>query len=353
MSRTWLKWMPAVVVPVLIASAAVAVPLSANAAVNLSAKTPQEVLALVAAEKLTALSGTINQTSSLGLPDLPTAGIGSDASASSALELLTGSHTARVYLDGATKERVQVLDRMAERDLIRSGSDVWLYDSKKKTAEHTTLPTRTARTPEAGATALTPGEIAKKLLASVDSTTAVTLGEPILVAGRPAYDLVVTPKAAGTLVGSISIAVDSETGLPLSVEVAARGQKASAFSVGFSQIDLTTPTPPVFSFTPPAGAKVIEKAMPTAAKGHLPAAQQPVAHKPTVIGTGWEAVVSVPSSKSLGSLTSLPLFSKLTTAVAGGHVFHTSLANVLLMDDGRVFAGSVPVSRLQAVAAAK
>ncbi|MET4705743.1 sigma-E factor regulatory protein RseB domain-containing protein [Frigoribacterium sp. UYMn621] len=348
MSRTWLKWMPAVAVPVLIASAAVAVPLSANAAVNLPTKTPAQVLALAAGEKVTALSGTIAQTSSLGLPQLPTTG--ADASAGSALELLTGSHTARVFIDGSTKQRVQVLDNMAERDLVRSGSDVWLYDSKKKTAVHSTLTAPAAKSATQDLVT-TPDQLAAKLLASVDSSTAVSIGSDLRVAGRTAYDLVLTPKASDTLVGSVSIAVDSETGLPLSVEVFARSQKTPAFSVGFSKIDLGAPAASLFAFTPPAGAKVTEKA--PKAETARPGMPTSDAAKPTVTGTGWDSIVAVPAGKGTASATSSPLFGKLTTAVAGGHVFHTSLVNVLLTDDGRVFAGSVPVAKLQAAAAAK
>jgi outer membrane lipoprotein-sorting protein len=348
MSRTWLKWMPAVAVPVLIASAAVAVPLSANAAVNLPTKTPAQVLALAAGEKVTALSGTIAQTSSLGLPQLPTTG--ADASAGSALELLTGSHTARVFIDGSTKQRVQVLDNMAERDLVRSGSDVWLYDSKKKTAVHSTLTAPAAKSATQDLVT-TPDHLAAKLLASVDSSTAVSIGSDLRVAGRTAYDLVLTPKASDTLVGSVSIAVDSETGLPLSVEVFARSQKTPAFSVGFSKIDLGAPAASLFAFTPPAGAKVTEKA--PKAETARPGMPTSDAAKPTVTGTGWDSIVAVPAGKGTASATSSPLFGKLTTAVAGGHVFHTSLVNVLLTDDGRVFAGSVPVAKLQAAAAAK
>ncbi|CAN5301523.1 outer membrane lipoprotein carrier protein LolA [soil metagenome] len=340
--------MPAVAVPVLIASAAVAVPLSANAAVNLPTKTPAQVLALAAGEKVTALSGTISQTSSLGLPQLPTTG--ADASAGSALELLTGSHTARVFIDGSTKQRVQVLDNMAERDLVRSGSDVWLYDSKKKTAVHSTLTAPAAKSATQDLV-VTPDQLAAKLLASVDSSTAVSIGSDLRVAGRTAYDLVLTPKASDTLVGSVSIAVDSETGLPLSVEVFARSQKTPAFSVGFSKIDLGAPAASLFAFTPPAGAKVTEKA-PKAetARPGMPTSDDA---KSTVTGTGWDSIVAVPAGKGTASATSSPLFGKMTTAVAGGHVFHTSLVNVLLTDDGRVFAGSVPVAKLQAAAAAK
>lgn len=348
MSRTWLKWMPAVAVPVLIASAAVAVPLSANAAVNLPTKTPAQVLALAAGEKVTALSGTISQTSNLGLPSLPTTG--ADASAGSALELLTGSHNARIFVDGSTKQRVQVLDSMAERDLVRNGSDVWLYDSKKKTAEHSTLTAHAAKTPTEGFVT-TPDQLAARFLDSVDSTTTVSLGSDLRVAGRTAYDLVLTPKASDTLVGSVSIAVDSATGLPLSVDVFARSQKTPAFSVGFSKLDLAAPDSALFAFTPPAGAKVTENA-PTAESAR-PAPSKTDAAKPTVSGTGWDAIVALPAGKGVSGATSSPLFGKLTTRVSGGHLFHTSLVNVLLTDDGRVFAGSVPVAKLQAAAATK
>ena len=186
--------MPAVVVPVLIASAAVAVPFAANAAVTLPTKTPAQVLALIAGEKVTALSGTLSQTSSLGLPELPTTG--ADASSGSALELLTGSHTARVFVDGTAKQRVQVFDRMAERDLVRNGSDVWLYDSKKKTAVHSTLGERALGTSKPEGSIPTPDQLAATLLKSVDSTTIVSLGSDLRVAGHPAYNLVLTPKAS-------------------------------------------------------------------------------------------------------------------------------------------------------------
>lgn len=354
MSRTWLKWMPAIAVPVLIASAAVAVPLSANAAVNLPTKSPTQVLALAAGAKVTALSGTISQTSSLGLPALPTTG--ADASAGSALELLTGSHTARVFVDGSTRQRVQVLDRMAERDLVRNGSDLWLYDSKKKSAVHSTLADRGASTPPTEGSIPTPDQLAAKLLASVDPSTIISLGSDLRVAGRTAYDLILTPKASQTLMGSVSIAVDSETGLPLSVEVFARSQETPAFSIGYSKLDLGAPDAALFAFTPPAGAKVTEKALKSDAARPAPAKSE--GSKPSVSGTGWDAIVALPAASLMSgtgtsSATSSPLFGKLTTAVTGGHLFHTSLVNVFLTDDGRVFAGSVPVAKLQAAAAQK
>ena len=349
MKHRWVRWLPAAVVPVAIAAGAIIAPLAAGAA-DLPSKTPAEVLRLVAASETRSFSGTVEQTSHLGLPSLPsvTSGPGStnDRSAATTLELLTGDHTAKVYVDGPTRVRVQVLDQLAERDAVRNGTDVWLYSSKGEQATHATLPARAQEsTPDA--TATTPSALAQRFLAAVDPSTSVTLGADTNVAGRDAYDLVLTPRADSTLVGSVSIAVDGTTGLPLRVRIDARGQSTPAFEAGFSSFDPSTPAASVFAFTPPAGAKVTEQSLPSGEHKHEASAHQ----KPVVSGTGWDAIVSLPAGSVPSGLTSSPLYRELTTAVTGGRAFSTSLVSVLLTDDGRVYAGAVPVQALQAAAA--
>lgn len=361
-SQMWKKWIPAAVVPVVIAGVVIAVPLAANASGSLPEKTPQELLALVAASNVPALSGTFEQTSNLGLPELPTGtgaqGSGSTAQAASALELLTGNHTARVYTDstnGAKNMRLQVLDSMAERDVIRSGGDVWLYDSKKQAATHVTLPAHpdaAGSVPDAGsAAAQTPDQLAAKLLAAVTPTTDVSVGNDVTVAGRSAYDLVLTPHATDTLVGSVSIAVDGATGLPLKVEIVPRGSADPAFTTAFTAISFDAPAADLFAFTPPAGTTVTEQAVP-AESSKSSADPSKAADKPVVAGTGWSSIVELNVGTDQSALTSSPLFAQLATPVDGGNVFSTSLVNVLLTTDGRVFAGSVSAEALQAAAAA-
>ncbi len=350
LTRAWLRWLPAVAVPAVIAAGAVIIPMQAGAAVNLPAKTPSEVLALVASSKVDTFSGTVEQTSNLGLPQLPTTGPGSNSSDAAILDLLTASHTARVYADGPTKQRVQVLDSLAERDAVRNGTDAWLYSSKDKTATHITLPSKSASEQIAPDHMLTPAELADQLLAKVAPTTTVTLGENQSVAGRNAYELVLTPKASSTLVGSVAIAVDSETGLPLKVVVDARGQHDPAFTVGFSSLDLGTPAASLFTFTPPSDATVKQQSLPTS-PGTGTQKQESSHPKPTITGSGWDAVVEMKVGSVPASVTANPLYGELTTPVAGGRAFSTSLVSVLITDDGRVFAGAVPVSRLEAVAA--
>ncbi|CAN5233007.1 sigma-E factor regulatory protein RseB domain-containing protein [soil metagenome] len=360
MNRNWKRWVPAAAVPLVIAGVAIAVPLSANATSSLPTKTPQEVIAMIGNSSVTAFSGTVTQTSNLGLPELPTtgassgsAGSGSSAAdAASALELLTGTHTARIYVDGPSKTRVQVLDQLAERDVVVNGADVWAYDSGKQTAVHTALP---ASDHALQTGSQTPEQLAQQFLDAVDPTTTVSVGGDVTVAGRSAYDLVIAPQATDTLVGTVSIAVDSATGLPLQVQVTARGASDPAFANSFTSLSLDAPSADLFSFTPPAGTAVTEKSAPAgddAAKpGHGSASD---AGKPTVIGTGWDSIVEFPAATAadLSMLTSSPLFGELTTSVDGGHVLQTTLVTVLVTTDGRVLAGSVSAARLQAAATA-
>ena len=355
MTRAWSRWLPAAIVPAVIAAGALVSASQAGATADLPDKSAAQVIALVDESTVDAFSGTLEQTSKLGLPALPSSGSGTDGAGASgqaaALELLTGSHTARVYLDGPTRVRVQVLDMLAERDAVRNGDDVWLYSSAGNTATHLVLPGGSAgeHAPDG---VVTPAELADEFLTAIDASTVVTVDADTIVAGRAAYDLVLTPRANDTLVGSVSIAVDGETGLPLRVDVAARGQQEPAFQVAFTQLSLGAPAAERFQFSPPPGATVTEQAVPELpANLAAPATGQPGElgiGRPTVSGTGWDAVVELPLGLAAPALTGSAGLEELTQAVPGGRFLHTALLNVLLTDDGRLLAGSVPLERLQA-----
>ena len=377
-SRNSLRWLPAFVVPAVVVAAVIAVPLQAGATVDLPDKTPEQVLLLVNDSTVSAFSGTVEQSADLGLPSLDlSAGMsesmtgalpeGNDSviplGVTTALELLSGSHEFRVYVGGESQSRVQIKDRMAERDVVHNGSDIWLYDSSTNAATHLSLPADLEATAEAKSAELqsqlpadlaTPAELAERFLGELDPSTTVSVGTDARVAGRSVYELVLTPKTTETLVASVSIAVDSETGLPLQVAVLAQGQSAPAFQVGFTAIDFAAPNADLFAFTPPATATVTEQAMPAPTEGatgdqpgdHSPAAGQ----VPVVTGTGWSTIVEVPAAAVPAELSANPMLDQLTTAVDGGRAVTTSLVTLFLSNDGRVFAGAVPLAALQAAA---
>jgi outer membrane lipoprotein-sorting protein len=378
MNRRLLRWMPAVVVPAVIAAGVAVGSLPASAVDPLPAKSPGQVLALVAEHKVQALSGTVEQTSNLGLPELPQSGPSAASAQTSWLELLSGPHTARVYKDGAAKMRIQILDRMAERDVVRNGRELWWYSSKDQSAVHFTLPDpATAPTGQEGpeksiepgfpdsSIMPTPAELTDKLLAKLDPSTDVSVGPDVQVAGRSAYNLMLTPRSQQTLVGSVSVAVDGENGMPLSLRVTARGQAEPAFSLAYTSLSLGAPDPALFEFVPPPGTTVKELQPPPRPLGAHPEPEgrpEPNGQggfadvgRPQVTGSGWETIVGFRGGEDAlaaeGLLTREPLLQQAMVAVPGGKVLSTSLLNLLLTDDGRIFVGSVPVEMLQAAAA--
>lgn len=353
-------WLPAVIAPVVVAGA-VAAPMIANAANDPIAgtnPTAAEVIASIAKSSDAQYSGKLTQSSDLGLPELPTGSGGSslEGDASDVLGLLTSSHTARVYVDGAGKQRVQLTQQLAEQDLVRNGSDVWTWDSKERTATHVTLPSDSSKAPQDGTT--TPTDIAERAIDAITPTTTVSKPTEVSVAGHDAWQITLTPKSSDTLVGTVRLAVDQQTGLPLRATIQAAGQDDPAVQVGFTSLDYGAPAARLFDFTPPSNAKVTEKDLSDAEHdAHAEGDHARGVHdgdEPTFTGEGWGTIAELPAGtvdqSSLGDEAS-GLLGQLTKAVDGGRAVQTSLVSVYLTDDGRVLAGAVPVSSL--VAAAK
>ena len=352
--RVWTRWLPALVVPVVVVAGVAFSQSQAGAAVNLPDKTAAEVLTLVGESTVQDLSGTVEQTSEFGLPQLDMGTSQAATGAASALELLTGSHMARVYLDGPSNARVQVMDQLSERDVIVNGSQVWLYSSSDNTATELTSPSGATGKSGAGEqAAMTPAQLADRLLAQIDPSTTVSVGTDAIVAGRSAYELVLTPRATETLVASVSIAVDSETGLPLSVKVQARGQDKPAFTLTFSQLTLETPDAALFNFTPPPGATVEQQTLPDWPADRAGTETSGDHAAVTTSGSGWASVVEIPAGALPADISSSPLFAQAATPVEGGRLISTTLLNVYVTDDGRILVGSVPFETLRAAATAR
>lgn len=367
MTRARRRWLPALLISLAMGMAVLFGAVQAGASGSLPPKTADEILAMIARTQVRELSGTLEQTAELGLPEVPAAGPGVAPGTASALEFLTGSHTARVYIDGPSKARVQILDRMAERDLVLNGEDAWFYDSSDNSATHVSIPRPSvgapteSRVPESPRPTIpTPEAVASRFLTAIDASTEVSVGNSSSVAGRSAYKLLLKPRTAGTLVDAVAIDVDAETGLPLGIELRAKGQAGPAYSLEYTQLDLTAPDASLFEFVPPQGASVSEKTIPAAPVPSmtLPAPSGPTTqphptqphHGATVTGAGWDAVISLPAGTAPAGLTASPELTQALQAVPGGRALTTSVISVLILDDGRVYAGMVPLERLQAVA---
>ena len=341
----------------------------ASAAPSLPARTPAQLLASLAGKTAPAMTGTIVETSSLGLPSLP--GTNNPTSLSS---LLTGSHTIRIWYSDPTHFRVSAPQNMSESDLIRNGSSAWLWESTSNTVTHLAIPAGTAKVRHAknitDAPPMTPQQAANEVLAKVGATTTVSSDTNVTVAGQAAYQLILAPKSPSSLVGQIRIAIDGANDVPLRVQVFAKDAKSPAAQVGFTSISFVEPAAANFAFTPPAGAKVEQQSLSGSGSGKKPVGASP-ADSAYTVGKSWLTVADLPQSvlssvtgnKATGNAGSGlsgdtgPIINALlrsATPVSGswgsGRLVRTSLISMLITNNGRVLVGAVTPSVLYAAA---
>ena len=347
---------------------------AAQASPTLPARTPAQLLAQVSADaKTPPLTGTVVETTSLGLPALPQTG-----NPTSLSSLITGSHTVNIYYSSPQHFRLQVPQSLSETDVIRDGSKLWLWESTRNSVTEFIAPKGThkhaAKTMPATAV-LTPQQAADAILKAVGKTTTVSVQSNVLVANEPAYQLILAPKDSRSLIGKVVIAVDGKYGIPLRVQVFAKGAKSPAFQVGYTQLSFVTPAPANLTFTPPPGATVnvmnpgtghaTKSGAPTSdttgfgtyGSGWLTVAALPQKDLMSGIGTGSAASPS-PASSSAGAgalggnsqevLNALFGAAKPVSGPWGsGTLLRTSVMSMLITG-GEVYVGAVQPSVLEA-----
>jgi outer membrane lipoprotein-sorting protein len=374
---------------VLVAGAALA-PVGAVADSPLPERTAQELLVALQEAEPTALSGTVAIETDLGLPALPMGVMPNNGP----MGLVDGPSTVRVWTDGGNRARLALIDQSAETTVISTGSEVWVWSSAEATAQRLVLP----ETDELSLPALpdkdlpdgielpsTPAQAAELALEAIEPTTEVSTSGAANVAGRDTYELILSPRDATTLIDRIVIATDAETNVVLRVQVYATSGSEPAIEVGFTSVDFGMPDEDLFEFTPPEGATVSEREVPTLTSDQLAEltdeaqgrqANQGKGTKPTVVGEGWSAVVVAelptdaladlaesgqpgsaggppwagtdPTTMALALLEALP---ETSGAWGSGRALAGTLFSAIVTDDGRIAIGAVPPETLGAALA--
>ena len=392
------KWAPAALVAAVITGGSIALPLQANA-VNLPEITVDQLVELMDVD-VTGFSGTLTKTTDLGLPALEMSSMMSPAMVeemsetmpegledfvpqiieqdliTQAIAFVAGTDTIRVF---ASEEgfRAQILDPMSQRDIIVSKTEVWAYDASTQKAYTRAIEADVSKEDfeaELGQLEIDlsdPRAVAEYVLEQAGPDTALLMGDNHRIANRTAYALVVEPRSDHSLVASVSISVDSETGMPLGVSVYSTEQAEPAAVVAFTSISFEVPEASLFSFTPPPGTTVetvelpesLEAALADLESGALTEAEAEARAEQlrqefagdaevVVLGERWETVVSLSALPDFAPTEMLTneLFQELLVTVPGGQVFSTPLMNILITDAGAVFAGAVTIDHLVSLA---
>jgi outer membrane lipoprotein-sorting protein len=293
--------------------------------------------------------------------------------------LLTGSHTTQIAYGGPDKQRVAIfLSDLSETDVVHNGNDIWTYSSDSNTVTHNTLTPGSEKTHAPDMTAqVDPAKAAQQALAEIDPSTKVTVDRTAEVAGRPAYQLDLGPRDPQTLIGSVQIALDAATSMPLRVQIWSRQDSTTpAFSVGFTSISLSAPSDSTFDFSKPPSATMAPSPIssqafdrfPAHASHHAGAVGSDTAQGPAVktIGHDWTTVFvaklhdmspAPATTPTPGKRTGGPGLAQeldgLGKRVAAGHVITTSLLTILVTNDNRILVGAVTPSRIEQVAASR
>ena len=299
----------------------------ANAQPELPPVTPEDLVSSV----LTApdpgpFDGTVELDNNLGLPALP-----------DAPQAANGTSTARIWSGGDHKGRVQLPTESGERTLVSDGTTRWAWNSEDRSVVRGPVENRDASPTD-------PTTAATTAIEKLRATSTVAVDGTASVAGRDAYELVLTPAPTErTLLREVRVAVDAEKRMPLQLTVLAAGSTEPALQVGFTELNFGPQDPARFTFTPPPGATVTDAPARDA---------QQASPDATTVGDGWDTVKimrrpadTTPETAAPGE-PAAPDLSSIGNPVSGawgsGRLITTAVGSAIITDDGRVAAGAVP-----------
>ncbi len=352
-ARSW-RW------TVLLVAVAVAVCLPVLVAATPARDRPTpaaELLARVRASGAVAYEGYAESRAGLGLPDVPRA--------RQVVALLGETTRMRAWVQSPQRWRVDQLSTVGERDLYHDEQGTWLWDSGSREASLTRGESvvRFARPAD-----LLPPELGRRLAAEAAPGEVSRIGAR-RVAGVDAQGLRIRPRSPDTTVGRVDLWADPRSGLPVRVELTARGAGLPVISTSF--LDLRQRDPgPVARFAVPPDARVdvedapdvaraVDRFSPFVLPDRLAALHErsTVAGAARTYGSGFAvvAVLAFPASFSPRTRAFLAKVPQVSGPWGQASLIETPLLNGLVFERDEVayaLAGTVPRRVLEQAAGA-
>jgi outer membrane lipoprotein-sorting protein len=169
--------------------------------------------------------------------------------------LMSGA-SGRLWLTNDGRGRLELQSDAGDVQIVWNGSKVTVYDASSNTVYRTEL---SQRNQSSSGTHETPsltqiGDFLTRLRRHAD----VSGAEPTDVAGQPAYQVVVSPKHDGGLLGSAELAWDAVHGVPLRAAIFAQGSSSPVLELTATQISYGPVPASDVEISPPAGAKTVD-----------------------------------------------------------------------------------------------
>jgi hypothetical protein len=175
-------------------------------------------------------SGYAESNATFGLPSLP--------GLSDVTSLLDGVTRMQVWQASPSSWRVDVLSDTSERDTYQQARSSYVWDSGSELLTRI-VGRSTVRLPQAAD--FLPPSLASRLVREAGSRARLSVLAPRRVAGQATSGLRVVPADPASTVGRIDIWVAAGTGLPLDVQVYAKGGRQPALESHFFQVSRWRP----------------------------------------------------------------------------------------------------------------
>ncbi|HEY7952838.1 MAG TPA: hypothetical protein VID70_07600, partial [Solirubrobacteraceae bacterium] len=189
--------------------------------------------------------------------------------------LLTGA-SGRLWIAADGRARLELQSENGDSQLIYDGHTVSLYDASSNTLYRYT-PEQSADT-GASASASSPAdspdtnsvihhaissvqEIQEAITKATPNAT-ISGAQPTDVAGQPAYTVRISPAKNGGLIGGAELSWDAVHGVPLRAAIYSSTSSSPVIELAATEVSYGPVDSSVFSFTPPASAKVEEVTLP-------------------------------------------------------------------------------------------
>jgi outer membrane lipoprotein-sorting protein len=174
--------------------------------------------------------------------------------------LMSGA-SGRLWATNDGRGRLELQSDAGDVQVVWTPTQVTIYDASSNTVYRAALPAKAQK--DAG----TPPSMSEieSFLEQLGAHASVSGAEPTNVAGEPAYEVRVSPKHDGGLLGSAALAWDALHGVPLRLGVYAQGSSSPVLELTATDITFGPVADSDVDVSPPAGAKVVDLGAPAQA----------------------------------------------------------------------------------------
>jgi outer membrane lipoprotein-sorting protein len=166
----------------------------------------------------------------------------------------------RLWITGDGHGRIELQSDAGDVQIVWNDQTISAYDASSNTVYRYNLPS--GGTSAASSTGAPPALAdIDKFLTELGVHWTVSAAQPTNVGGQPAYNVSISPKHDGGLLGSVELAWDAVAGVPLRIGIDAQGSSSPVLELAVTQLAYGAVPASDVDITPPAGAKVVDLGM--------------------------------------------------------------------------------------------